>query len=55
MDSSEEEELASLVFVLIMDDSGKRKCKKRKHRFWVREIYKKRYQQGVFSNLLRGW
>ena len=35
-----------------MDDDGKKK-KKRKHRFWVREIYKKREEQGVFSNLLR--
>ena len=51
MDSSEEEELALLGFALIMDDD--RKKKKRKHRFWVREIYKKREEQGVFSNLLR--
>ena len=49
--SSEEEELTLLGFALIMDD-GKKK-KKRKHRFWVREIYKKREEQGVFSNLLR--
>ena len=52
MDSSEEKELALLGFALIMDDDGK-KNKKRKHRFWVREIYKKREEQGVFSNLLR--
>ena len=52
MDSSEEEELALLGFALIMDDDIKKK-KKRKHRFWVREIYKKREEQGVFSNLLR--
>ena len=52
MDSLEEEELALLGFALIMDDDGKKK-KKRKHRFWVREIYKKREEQGVFSNLLR--
>ena len=51
MDSSEEEELALLGFALIMND-GKKK-KKREHRFWVRDIYKKREEQGVFSNLLR--
>ena len=53
MDFSEEEELALLGFALIMDDNGKKK-KKRKHRFWDREIYlKKRDKKGVFSNLLR--
>ena len=52
MDSSEVEELALLGFALIMDDDGKKK-KKRKHRFWVHEIYRKREEQGVFSNLLR--
>ena len=52
MDSSEEEELALFGFTLIMDGDGKKK-KKRKHRFWVREIYKKREEQGVVSNLLR--
>ena len=35
-----------------MDGDGKKK-KKRKYGFWVREIYKKRKEQGVFSNLLR--
>ena len=50
MDSLEEEELALLGFPLIMDDDGK---KKKKRKFWVREIYKKREEQGVFSNLLR--
>ena len=52
MDSSEEEELSLLGFALIMNDDGKKK-KKREHRFWVRDIYKKREEQGVFSNLLR--
>ena len=52
MHSSEEEDLALLRFALIMDDNGKKK-KKRKHRFWVREIYRKREEQGAFSNLLR--
>ena len=41
MDSSEEEELALLGFALVMDEDGKKK-KKGKHRFWVREIYKKK-------------
>ena len=50
MDSLEEEELALLGFPLIMDGDGK---KKKKRKFWVREIYKKREEQGVFSNLLR--
>lgn len=53
MDSSEEEELALLGFVLIMNDDEKKKKLKRKHRFWVRDIYKKRKEQGIFSNLLR--
>ena len=53
MDFSEEEELALLGFALIMDGNGKKK-KKRKQRFWDREIYqKKRDEKGVFSNLLR--
>ena len=52
MDSSKEEELALLGFALIMNDDGKKK-KKREHRFWVRDIYKKREEQGVFSNLPR--
>ena len=52
MDSSEEEELALLVFALIMNDDGKKK-KKRENRFCVSDIYKKREEQGVFSNLLR--
>ena len=51
MDSSEEEELALLWFTLIMNDDEKNK-KKREHRFWVRDIYKKREEQGVFSNLV---
>ena len=51
MDSSEEEELTLLGFALIMNGDGKKK-KKREHRFWVSDIYKKREEQGVFSNLL---
>ena len=53
MDSSEEEELALLGFAFIMNDDGKKK-KKREHRFGFRDIYEKREEQGVFSNLLRG-
>ena len=53
MDSSEEEELALLGIILIDDEEKERKKKKRKHRFWVREIYRQREQQGVFSNLIR--
>ena len=52
MVSSEEEEIALLGYVLVIDDEKKKK-KRRKHRFWVREIFKKREQQGVFSNLLQ--
>ena len=52
MDFSEEEELALLGFALIKDDDGKKK-KTRKHRFWVREIYETREEQGLFSNFLR--
>ena len=52
MDSSEEEELVLLGFALTMNDDGKKK-KKREHRFWVCDIYKKREEQGIFSNLLR--
>ena len=47
MDSSEEEELALLGFPLIINDNGKKK-KKRERRSWVRDIYKKREEQGVF-------
>ena len=53
MNSSEEEELALHTFVLIDDEHRVERKKKRKHRFWIREIYKQRDQQGVFSNLLR--
>ena len=53
MNSSEEEELALFTFVLIDDESRAERKKKRKHRFWIREIYKQRDKQGVFSNLLR--
>ena len=49
MNSSEEEEVALFTFVLIDDESRAERKKKRKHRFWIREIYKQR----VFSNLLR--
>ena len=48
--SSEEEELAALAFILI--DEEKRK-KVRKHRFWVRKIFRERERQGAFNNLLR--
>jgi len=48
-----EEELALLTFVLIDDVHKVERKKKRKHRFWIREIYKKRDQQRAFSNLLR--
>lgn len=47
MDSSEEEDMVMLGFILI-DEEKKRK----KRRFWVREIFKQREKQGVFSNLL---
>ena len=53
MNSSEEEELALFTFVLIDDESRAERKKKRKHRFWIREIYKQRDKQGVFLNLLR--
>lgn len=44
---SEEEDLALLGYFFIFDEEKK---KKRKHRFWVRDIYKKRDEQGVFNN-----
>ena len=47
MDSFEEEELFLLKFILVDD-----KRKKQKRRFWVREIFRQRERQGVFSNLL---
>lgn len=53
MDSSEEEELALLTFVLIDEEHRVERKKKRRHRFWIREIYKQRDKQGVFSHLLR--
>ena len=52
-EEEEEEELALFTFVLIDDESRAERKKKRKHRFWIREIYKQRDKQGVFSNLLR--
>ena len=48
MDLSEEEDLALLDVILL--DEGK---KRRKRRFWVREIFQKREKQGVYSNLLQ--
>ena len=53
MDSSEEEELALLAFVLIDDGQENERKKRRKHRFWVRKIFRQRDQKGVFSTLLR--
>ena len=51
MDSSEEDELLMFGVMLLDDGKKKKKCKKR--RFWVRQIFKEREKQGVFSNLLR--
>ena len=47
MDSSEEEELALLGFALIMNDDGNKEEKKR-GRFWVRDIYKKKRRTRSF-------
>ena len=53
MDYSEEEELPLLAFVLIDESFETVRKKRRRHRFWVWEIFKQRDQQEVFSNLLR--
>ena len=47
---SEDEDISLASFILVVDEKKK---KKRKHRFWVRDIYKKREEQGVYSNLIR--
>jgi len=41
MNSPEEEEFALLTFFLIDDVHKVERKKKRKHRFWVKEIYNK--------------
>ena len=51
MDAFEEEELFLIGFILLDDERKKKKTKK--SRFWVREIFRQRERQGVFSNLLR--
>ena len=53
MDSSEEEQYALIAFVLIDDGQETERKIRRKHRFWVREIFRQRDQKEVFSNLLR--
>jgi len=50
MDSSEEEELVLLSVLLVDEKSTKKQRKKR--RFWVREIFRRRNDQGVFTNLV---
>ena len=50
MNSSEEEELFRIGFILLVYKRKKKKTKKRRHR--VREIFRQRERQGVFSNLL---
>ena len=50
MDSSEEEEIA-LLSVILFDNKRRRKQAK-KRRFWVREIFQRREEHGVFSNLV---
>ena len=47
MDSSEEEEIA-LLSVILFDNKSKRKQAKTR-RFWVREIFQRREEHGVFS------
>ena len=47
MDSSEEEEIA-LLSVILFDNKNKRKQAKTR-RFWVREIFQRREEHGVFS------
>ena len=48
--NSEDEELA-LLCVLLEDEE--RTTKKKKRKFWVRDIYKRRSELGVFDNLVR--
>ena len=48
MDSSEEEEEIALLSVILFDNKSKRKQAKAR-RFWVREIFQRREEHGVFS------
>ena len=50
MDSFEKKELFILGFILLDDEKKKKNTKKRQ--FWVREIFRQREKQGVFSNFL---
>ena len=50
MDSSEEEEIA-LLSVILFDNKSRRKQPK-KRRFWVREIFQRREERGVFLKLV---
>ena len=51
MDSSDEEYLALLSYILLEDE--KKNIKPRKRRFWVREIYRRREELGIFANLVK--
>ena len=50
MDSSEAEEIALLSVILFDNKSRRKQAKKR--RFWIREIFQRREEHGVFSNLV---
>ena len=51
MDLSEEEEIALLNVILV--DSKSRRNEAKKRRIWVREIFQRREEHGVFSNLIQ--
>ena len=50
MDSSEAEEIALLSVILFDNKSRRKQAKKR--RCWIREIFQRREEHGVFSNLV---
>ena len=52
MDSFDKKELFILGFIFL-DDEKKKKKNTKKRQFWVREIFRQRAKQGVFSNFLR--
>ena len=51
MDSSDEEVLLESYYFLLNYHQGK--IKRKRKRKWVREIFSKRIEQGVFHNLLQ--
>ena len=52
MNSSEEEKLAPITSDVIDNENKAERKKKRKYRFWIREIYKQRDKRFLFKEFL---